>query len=66
MIFMLQVVNSSDVKGGEVSRSAKCSLSFGTWTSHIHLSQHMIHQSNKHKEGLINHSEKYSICFPRI
>ena len=64
--FAPQVVNSSDKKRGKIPRSAKCSLSFTPQTSHHHLSQQMIHQPNNHKEGLVNHIEKYSICFTSI
>ena len=65
MTFALGIVNSSNKKGGKVPRSAKCSLSLGTQTSHVHLSRQMIHQPNKHKEGLAN-QRKYFICFLRI
>ena len=57
MTFEPQVVNSSDKEGGKVLRSQEVpnALSLRAWTSHHHLSQQMIHQPNKHNDGLVNH-----------
>ena len=57
MTFAPQVVNSSDKEGGKVLRNQEVpnTLSLRTQASHHHLSQQMVHQPNKHNDGLVNH-----------
>ena len=54
MTFAPQVVNSSDKEGGKVPRSAKIIVFENSDLTSSFITT-MIHQPNKHKDGIVNH-----------